>query len=105
MKLNSPSTLKSSSILFEKALEMVYSRERQSFHGNSSAVFILFPEAKLAHLSLCVSIALAKAWSPYTCKDSRTCLRRCFKEDFKVLNILIANISCERSMPVFITTI
>ena len=42
-------------------------------------------------------ITLLKAWSPYSRKDPRTCLRRCFNEDFKVINISIENISCEIS--------
>ena len=37
-------------------------------------------------------------------KDRRTCLRRCFKEDIKVLSTLIANISCERRIPMIIST-
>ena len=36
--------------------------------------------------------------SPYRCNDRRTCLRRCFKEDFKALSISIANIFRERSI-------
>ena len=39
---------------------MVYSRERQSFHGNGSTVFIVSPRLKPAHLSIRVSMALAK---------------------------------------------
>ena len=31
----------------------------------------------------------------YSCKDRRTCLRRCFKEDFKAVRILIEKVSCE----------
>ena len=46
-----------------------------------------------------------KAWFPYSCKDRRTCLRRRFEEDFNVLSTLIADSSCERSMPMIITTI
>ena len=42
---------------------------------------------------------------PNSCEDRRTCLQRYFKEDFKVLNILTAHISCETSMLVIITTI
>ena len=44
-------------------------------------------------------------WSPYSCKDRRTCLRRCCKDDFKVLSKLIPNISYEISMSVIISTI
>ena len=46
-----------------------------------------------------------KAMSPYSGKDRRTCLRRCFKEDFKAANISTENISCEISKFVTITTI
>ena len=40
-----PLSLQSNSTQFERALEVVYSGERQSFHGNSS-VFIVPLEAK-----------------------------------------------------------
>ena len=56
------------------------------------------------HLNDILFLIHFKAWSPYSCKDRKTCLQRCFKEEFKVLNILTANIYGERSMPVIITT-
>ena len=34
-------------------------------------------------LNICFTF---KAWFPYSCKGRRTCLRRCFKEDFKALD-------------------
>ena len=41
----------------------------------------------------------------YSRKYRWTCLRRCFKEDFKAANISIENISCEISKLVTIATI
>ena len=43
--------------------------------------------------------------SPGSRKDLRTCLRRCFKEDFKAVRISIENVSCEISKPATIPTI
>ena len=46
-----------------------------------------------------------KAWSPYSRKDRRTCLQRCFKEDFKAVRISIEKVFCEISQLVIITRI
>ena len=48
---------------------------------------------------------LPTIWSLYSRKNPRTCLRRCFKEDLKTVNISIENISCEISKLVTITKI
>ena len=51
------------------------------------------------------ALSLLKAWSPYSCNSRRTCLRWCFKEDFKAFNIFIATISCETSILVITAAI
>ena len=54
-----------------------------------------------------MDITISKAWSAYSCNGHRKCLPRCSKEDFKAVNISIANISCawERSTLVIIPRI
>ena len=43
--------------------------------------------------------------TPQSRNRCKTCSSKCFKENFKALNILLANTSCERSMFVITTTI
>ena len=46
----------------------------------------------------------SQAWSPYSFNGRRTCFWQCFKEDFNALDLLITNISYERSIFMIITT-
>ena len=38
-----------------------------------------------------LSVNCSEVGSPYSCKDRRTCLRRCFKEDFKDVKYRLKN--------------
>ena len=69
------------------------------FSYNRSFILILLIQY-IAHYRVIKVIA----WLPYSRNDRRTCLRRCFKENFNPVNILTENISCEISKLVTITT-
>ena len=50
-------------------------------------------------------LEFTQAWSPYSRKNCKTCLRLCSKEGFQAFKISSANISCEGPTFGIITTI